>query len=158
MDIGSVADKCQSSSFITYLGQWFRGRQTREHIPVPPPNNPRHLPPPSQFVHLASATVHPNPPRCKRAIPFRPRYFSPNPPTADLVPALFQHDMTTLSRSPLQRDRFPRSNSVPAPSIAAESHLPIPPCPSPPRRVTKEPPCSGLRRSHPNHGPPPARF
>ena len=74
-----MTDKCQSSSFITYLGQWFRDRQTREHIPVPPPNDPRHLPPPSQFVHLASATVHPNPPRCKRAIPFRPRHFSPEP-------------------------------------------------------------------------------
>ena len=47
---------------------------------------------------------------------------------------------------PLQRDRFPRSNSVPASFIATQAHLAIPPCPSPPRRDTKEPPCSGLRR------------
>ena len=59
MDIGSEADKRRSSPFLTYLGQWFRGRQTPETIPVPPPNDPRHLPPPSQFVSLASATVHP---------------------------------------------------------------------------------------------------
>ena len=39
MDIGSEADK-RRSSFITYLGQWFRGRQTPETIPVPPPNDP----------------------------------------------------------------------------------------------------------------------
>ena len=111
MDIGFEANKRRSSSFITYLGQWFRGRQTPETIPAPPPNNPRHLPPPSQFVSLASATVHPrlaipsigrsnnrfirlaaafspNQPRCKRAIPLRSRHFSPNPPTTDLVPTL----------------------------------------------------------------------
>ena len=41
MDIGSEADKCRSSSFITYLGQWFRGRQTPENIPEPPPNDPQ---------------------------------------------------------------------------------------------------------------------
>ena len=32
----------------------------------------------------------------------------------------------TLPRPPLQRDRFPRSTSVPPPFIAAEAHLPIP--------------------------------
>ena len=59
MDINSETDKRRSSYFLTYLGQRFRGRQTPENIPVPPPNDPRHLPPPSQFVSLASATVHP---------------------------------------------------------------------------------------------------
>ena len=59
MDIISEGDKHRSSSFITYLGQWFRGRHTPEYIPLPPPNDPRHLPPPFQFVSLASATVHP---------------------------------------------------------------------------------------------------
>ena len=66
-----------------------------------------------------------------------------NSPTTDLVP--------TLSNATEQLCRAP-------PSIAAEAHLPNPPCPSPPRPVTEEPPCSGLRRSRPNHGPPPVRF
>ena len=68
MDNGSAANKRRGSSFITYLGQWFRGQQTPEYIPAPPPNNPRHLPPPSQFVSLSSATVHP-----RLAIPFADR-------------------------------------------------------------------------------------
>ena len=59
MDIGFKADKRRTSFFITYLRQWFRGRQTPENIPVPRPNDPRHLLPPSQFVYLVSATVHP---------------------------------------------------------------------------------------------------
>ena len=76
-------------------------------IPVPPPNDPRHLPRPNQFVSLALASVHPrqgisskgrsnnrlfgwqppippNPPRCKRVIPFsvsaflnEPSYYRP---------------------------------------------------------------------------------
>ena len=178
MDIGSEANK-RRSSFITYLGQWFRGRQTPEAIPVTPLNDPRHLPPPSQFVYLASATVHPrlaipsigrsnnclirlaaafspNSPRCKRAIPLRSRHFSPNPPTTDLVPTLFIAT-EKLCRAPLlQRDRFPRSTSVPAPSIATEAHLPHPTCRSPPRRVTTELPCSGLNRpSGGSNRPPP---
>ena len=57
MDIGSEADKRWSSSFNTNLVQWFRGRQTPGCIPIPPSNNPRHLP--SKVVSLASATVHP---------------------------------------------------------------------------------------------------
>ena len=58
MDICPEGHKSRSY-FISYLEHWFRGRQTPENIPVPPPNDPRHLPPPSQFVSLASATVHP---------------------------------------------------------------------------------------------------
>ena len=77
------------------------------------------------------------------------------------LPTSFQPFPTRQNNSaapPLQRDRFPRSTSVPTLFIAAEAHLPNPSCPSPPRRVTKEPPCSGLRRSRPHHGPPPAHF
>ena len=112
MDAVYEADERLSSSFTTYLGQWFRGRPSPENFPVSPPNDPRRLQPPSQFVSLASATVHPrltipsigrsnnrifrfaasfppNPPRCKQVIPFRSRHFLPNPPTTDLVPTLF---------------------------------------------------------------------
>ena len=78
-----------------------------------------------------------------------------------LLPTSFRPFPTRQNNSaapPLQRERFPRSTSVPAPSIATEAHLPNPPCPSPPRHVTQEPPCPGLRRSRPYYGRPPAAF
>ena len=87
-----------------------------------------------------------------------------------------------------QPDAFPTSHSLSAPPFSTDHRLPacfsppsnttgfheaarfrspsFPPkhacrffpCPSLPRRVTKEPPCSDLRRFHRNHGPLPAHL
>ena len=135
-----------------------------EPIPVPPPNDPRHLPPPSQLVSLASATVHPRlaissivrsnflifrlaaiffpePATLQTSHPYSVSAFFIEPSDYQPRSDPFHHNRTTLPRPPVQR-----STSVPATSIATEAHLPNTPCRSPPQCVTTLPPFCGLRR------------
>ena len=182
MDIGSEADKRLSSSSINYLGQWFQGRATTERIPVrtitqrPSTTTTALLVRISSFGNGTPETDKPINRQTQQSLYSDDSRFASltrrvaNEPfpfgllishRTHQLPTSFRPFPTRQNNSaapPLQRDRFPRSTSVPTPFIAAEEHLPIPPCPSPLRRDPKKLPCSSLRRSRPNHGPPPSRF
>ena len=137
MNVSVEKDKSRSSSFITYLGQWFRGRQTPAYILVPPSNHPLHLPPPSQFVFLALATVHPRLAIQKqqslcsiggRLAPLTRRdAYEPFPFVFGIshrtyqLPTSFRSDSNATEQlcrvPPTQRDWFSRSNSARPPSL-----------------------------------------
>ena len=133
----------------TSHGQWFRGRQTPENIPVPPPNDPRYLPPPSQFVPLASATVHPRlaiPPtgrsnnrfiRLAAAFPPQPAALQTSHPFS--VSAFLTEPSYYRPRSdPFHRDR----TTLPHPPFNATGFYgahPSRPPPLPPRRTCRTP-------------------
>ena len=64
----TLVPRATNAGAPSLLPTWDDGSEaelTPEYSPVPLPNDPRHLPPPSEFESIASATVHPrlaNPP------------------------------------------------------------------------------------------------
>ena len=58
----TLPPKSTNAAATLLISTWNNGSEAKlppEYVPVSPPNDPRHLPPPSQFVSLALATVHP---------------------------------------------------------------------------------------------------
>ena len=113
----------------------------------------------NRFIRWA-AVLPPNPAALRTSHPLSVSEFLTEPNQLQTSFRPFSNGTEQLCRTPppLKRDRFPRSTSVSVPFIAAEAHRSIPPCPFPPRRVTKKPSCSGPRLFYANHGSIPARF
>ena len=144
MDIGSETDKRQSSSFIIYLGQWFRGRHTPENTIQRPSTSTTALPvrissfgrgtpgnPIHRQKHQPLYSVD------SRLSPLIRRVANESSPfglgisyRTLLLPAsfrpFFQRDRTTLPRPLFNATGFHGAHFVPPPSIVAAAHLPNP--------------------------------
>ena len=105
---------------------------------TPETGNSIHKQKPPLLIFDWQPSCPPNPPYCKRAILFGSWHLSPNPTITDLIPTISNATHQFCRDPPRQREGFPRRTSVPAPFIAAVAHLPVPPCPSPPRRILPE--------------------